>query len=91
MDNPLAVVPIATIFQAFNKLAQSCFSSDNVENGVLYLLDKFISANTATDVSITLKAHVVFEHLIPGLLNLNGKEWGTLLNKVERPFIMSSN
>ena len=49
VDNPLAVVPIATTFQAFNKLVQSCFGSDNVENDVLNLLDDFISANTATE------------------------------------------
>ena len=42
VDNPLAVVPIATTFQAFNKLVQSCFGSDNVEDDVLHLLDKFI-------------------------------------------------
>ena len=76
IPNPLLVIPLATTFQAMNKLVESCFGVGKVKGDVAQLLENLIVHYMALDSSVTLKVHVLFEHLIPGLANLGGHGMG---------------
>lgn len=76
VKNPLSVIPLARTFQTFNKLVESCFGSGKLKGNVSDLLDQFIMAYRSTNLTVTLKAHIIFEHLLSNLANLGGYGMG---------------
>ena len=69
---PLALIPYVSAYKAMDKLVSSCFGTGKVTGDIPRLVDDLITKYLALDISITLKAHVLFVHLVPCLLNLNG-------------------
>ena len=65
--SPLVVQPYIANLKSFDKLVTSCFSAKAVKDDVQSLLAKFKSSYLATDLSVTLKVHAIFDHLIPTL------------------------
>ena len=76
IPNPLSLIPLATTFQAVNKLVTACFGVGKVKCDITKLLENLVIHYMAIESSVTLKAHIVFEHLIPGLANLGGEGMG---------------
>ena len=76
LENPLTIVPLSSTFLAFNKLVHACFGANQLQKDLDKLLDNFVKSYKALNSSVTLKVHIVFEHLIPGLANLNGRGLG---------------
>ncbi|CAH0552491.1 unnamed protein product [Brassicogethes aeneus] len=72
----LALVPFISAFKAMNKMVNLCFSTER--RGSIDALDKIIEelkkALLATGVSITLKIHVLLEHVKPTLSLLKNSE-----------------
>ena len=76
LSNPFLVTPVAQTFQAFNKLVESCFGSGKLVGNVSTNLEKFVDSYRSIELSVTLKAQVIFEHLLSNLANLGGKGMG---------------
>ena len=76
LPNPILVVPIAQTFIAFEKLVTACFGMGKLKGDVSKLLENFIVQFMALESSVTLKVHIIFEHLIPNLANLGGVGMG---------------
>lgn len=72
----LQLVPYINVVKAMNKLVDCCFSStvgDDLEKHV----KEFKKMCEATDLSTTLKLHVVFEHITDCLKYMNKNGLGT--------------
>lgn len=82
LPNPLLIVPIAQTFIAFEKLVSACFGMGKLKGDVTQLLDNFIVRYMALESSVTLKVHILFEHLIPNLANLGGEGMGLTSEQV---------
>lgn len=71
----LSIVPYVSAFKAMNRIVENCFSTkttdvSSLKNEIAYL-KKVVSS---TDVSITLKMHILLDHLDEGLSFLNEDE-----------------
>ena len=74
---PLAVVPFISCYKAMDKLVSSCFSTDKVQGDVVELIDNLKIHYLALEgLSVTLKSHVLFDHLVPCLQKLDGNGLG---------------
>ena len=74
--DPLAVQPYISAFKAMDALVSSCFGTHKVKGNVSELVEKLTRTYLGLHISITLKMHVIFEHLVPCLLNLGGEGLG---------------
>lgn len=73
-----AIQPFIKALKCFDKLVVGCFSSKIVRVDVPALLSEFKEAYLETNLTVTLKIHAVFDHLVP-TLNLpyfNGRGLG---------------
>src|SRR6195952_2968852 len=67
----LRLLPFINFFKAMNQLVSQCFSTKRVTIGIESLLKNLKIHFEATEVSETLKIHVLFEHLQQCLECLN--------------------
>ena len=68
----LALVPFVDVFKAMDKIIDNCFSSHrNKTENLDTLLTNFRRAYEATELTVTLKFHVLLEHLTDCLKLLN--------------------
>ena len=74
--NALEVVPIVTTLKEFNKVVNSCFSIRKVDQEYSQHFESFEKVYRSTNLSTTLKTHVVFSHITPTLANLGGRGLG---------------
>ena len=59
LENPLANVPLSSTFLAFDKLVNTCFGANNLQEDLNKLLDNFNWSFEALDCSVTLQVHIV--------------------------------
>ena len=72
------IQPFSNALKCFDKLVVGCFSSKIVRVDVPALLSEFKEAYLETNLTVTLKIHAIFDHLVP-TLNLpyfNGRGLG---------------
>ena len=77
--SPLKVLPYVRTYKAMDKLVGCCFGSRIVDRDeALDLLNEVMMSYLDTGLSVTLKLHVIFYHLLPALQNpiLNGRGLG---------------
>lgn len=68
----LPMVPFIAAFKAMDKIVNCCFSTKKVEENLDDYIGELKTALKATEVSETLKIHVILDHLKNGLHFLNG-------------------
>ena len=76
--SPLIVLPYVRAYKAMDKLVNSCFSCKKVTEDVVPILQELIESYMDLGLSVTLKMHVIFCHLLPALCNpaLEGRGLG---------------
>ena len=79
--SPLLVIPYVRAYKAMDNLVHSCFGTKVVDiDQVVVLLKELVVAYMDLDLSVTLKMHVIFYHLLPALCNpaLQGRGLGVV-------------
>ena len=74
--SPLIVLPYVKAYKAMDKLVSSCFGNKFVDTDeALDLIEKVMSSYLDLNITVTLKIHVIFCHLLSSLQNpaLNGR------------------
>ena len=78
--SPLKVSKYIRAFKAMNKIVETCFGTKVIgeNSNVVKMLDELVSSYMDLDISVTLKLHVIFFHLLPALQNpvLKGRGLG---------------
>lgn len=69
----LRLVPYISAFKAMDRLVTSCFSAKKITADLDPILKEVRRAFLATEVSHTLKTHVLLQHVIPNLSILGNK------------------
>ena len=68
--SPLLILHYVRAYKAMDKLVHACFGSRKVnENDAVELLKEVVVSYMDLGLSVTLKMHVIFYHLLPALNN----------------------
>ena len=67
--SPLIVLPFVQAYKAMDKLIQASLSSKPISEDVICLLQELGVSYIDLGISVTLKMHILFFHLIPCLSN----------------------
>ena len=78
--SPLIVLPYVRAYRAMDCLVHHCFGSNFVSVDVGDLLKEVIISYMELGLSVTLKMHVIFYHILPALSNpvLKGRGLGVM-------------
>ena len=70
-ENPLRVSKYIRAFKAMDKIVETCFGTKEVadESDIVKMLNELVSSYMDLNLSVTLKIHVIFFHLLPALQN----------------------
>lgn len=71
LETKLKILPLVNIFKAMNKIVSCSFSSRKVDNDLNLQVANLTKLYQATGLSVTLKIHVIFEHLVKCISFLN--------------------
>ena len=75
VPNKFALIPIVNVLRPFDKIVEASFGYNFLKGDITELVVKFTEAYMALGWSMTLKVHLVMEHLIPSL-NCGGRGFG---------------
>lgn len=68
--SPLLVLPYVRCYKAMDKLVHACFGTKVVDkDAVVPVLQELVVSYMDLGLSVTLKMHVIFYHLLPALCN----------------------
>ena len=74
---PLRAIKYVSAFKAMNRIVEACFGTSIVVDDIQPLVTDLIKKYLAIEhLSITLKMHIIFEHLVSCLQNLNNRGLG---------------
>lgn len=71
LETKLKILPFVNIFKAMDKIVSCSFSSRKVSNDLNLQVENLTKLYEATGLSVTLKIHVIFEHLVKCVSFLN--------------------
>lgn len=76
--SPALVLPYVRAYKAMDRLVSGCFGSKPVTDDIITLLQEVIISYMELNLSVTLKMHVIFFHIVPALRNpaLKGRGLG---------------
>ena len=74
--NPIQMLKYVSAFKAMDKIVNACFGTAKVTEDIETLVDNLLKIYLGLDLSITLKMHVIFEHLSACVKDLGGRGLG---------------